>query len=194
MHVQIMTETSSSLSIVCAGKTWDAGKFFGNFPYPYMNGMLHLGHAFSLSKVHIRQTHAVWCMLYIRLMLKHQNCCSAARCISNIHLKVSACLQLEFATAFHRLCGKKVLFPQGFHCTGMPIKVPKHLPLAITRWYLVCSTSLSLCYSDLSSMSTTSWYLVCSLSLSLYHARPCLSASQYITALVAIVQTDNCDM
>lgn len=55
-------------------------KFFGTFPYPYMNGVLHLGHAFSLSK-------------------------------------------LEFAAAFHRLCGKRVLFPQGFHCTGMPIKV-----------------------------------------------------------------------
>lgn len=54
-------------------------KFFGNFPYPYMNGLLHLGHAFSLSK-------------------------------------------LEFAAAYHRLCGKDVLFPQGFHCTGMPIK------------------------------------------------------------------------
>lgn len=54
-------------------------KFFGNFPYPYMNGLLHLGHAFSLSK-------------------------------------------LEFAAAYHRLCGKRVLFPQGFHCTGMPIK------------------------------------------------------------------------
>ncbi|KAJ6847575.1 leucine--tRNA ligase, cytoplasmic [Iris pallida] len=26
-------------------------KFFGNFPYPYMNGSLHLGHAFSLSKL-----------------------------------------------------------------------------------------------------------------------------------------------
>ncbi|CBI29686.3 unnamed protein product, partial [Vitis vinifera] len=26
-------------------------KFFGNFPYPYMNGFLHLGHAFSLSKL-----------------------------------------------------------------------------------------------------------------------------------------------
>ena len=26
-------------------------KFFGTFPYPYMNGLLHLGHAFSLSKV-----------------------------------------------------------------------------------------------------------------------------------------------
>lgn len=54
-------------------------KFFGTFPYPYMNGLLHLGHAFSLSK-------------------------------------------LEFASAYHRLTGKNVLFPQGFHCTGMPIK------------------------------------------------------------------------
>lgn len=44
-----------------------------------MNGLLHLGHAFSLSK-------------------------------------------LEFAAAYHRMCGKKVLFPQAFHCTGMPIK------------------------------------------------------------------------
>lgn len=26
-------------------------KFFGNFPFPYMNGYLHLGHAFSLSKL-----------------------------------------------------------------------------------------------------------------------------------------------
>ncbi len=32
-------------------------------------------------------------------------------------------LQLEFACAYHRLTGKRVLFPQGFHCTGMPIKV-----------------------------------------------------------------------
>jgi leucyl-tRNA synthetase len=44
-----------------------------------MNGLLHLGHAFSLSK-------------------------------------------LEFAAAYQRLLGKRVLFPQGFHCTGMPIK------------------------------------------------------------------------
>ncbi|XP_078443905.1 ATP binding/leucine-tRNA ligases/aminoacyl-tRNA ligase [Wolffia australiana] len=54
-------------------------KFFGNFPYPYMNGSLHLGHGFSLSK-------------------------------------------LEFASAFHRLCGHNVLLPFAFHCTGMPIK------------------------------------------------------------------------
>lgn len=36
--------------------------------------------------------------------------------------RASACPQLEFASAYHRLCGKRVLFPQGFHCTGMPIK------------------------------------------------------------------------
>lgn len=57
------------------GEPVPEGKFFGNFPYPYMNGVLHLGHAFSISK-------------------------------------------LEFACAYHRLIGKRVLFPQGFHCTG----------------------------------------------------------------------------
>ncbi|OAD52391.1 Leucine--tRNA ligase, cytoplasmic, partial [Eufriesea mexicana] len=54
-------------------------KFFATFPFPYMNGRLHLGHTFSLSKC-------------------------------------------EFAIRYNRLLGKKVLFPFGFHCTGMPIK------------------------------------------------------------------------
>ncbi|XP_065207931.1 leucine--tRNA ligase, cytoplasmic isoform X2 [Planococcus citri] len=54
-------------------------KFFTTFPFPYMNGRLHLGHTFSLSKC-------------------------------------------EFAVRYHRLKGKSVLFPFGFHCTGMPIK------------------------------------------------------------------------
>lgn len=44
-----------------------------------MNGRLHLGHTFSLSKA-------------------------------------------EFSIRYHRLKGKHVLFPLGFHCTGMPIK------------------------------------------------------------------------
>ncbi|XP_068628221.1 leucine--tRNA ligase, cytoplasmic [Battus philenor] len=54
-------------------------KFMCTFPYPYMNGRLHLGHTFSLSKC-------------------------------------------EFATRYYRLKGRMVLFPFGFHCTGMPIK------------------------------------------------------------------------
>ena len=53
-------------------------KFFVTFPFPYMNGRLHLGHAFSLSKS-------------------------------------------EFMSRYQRLKGKNVLFPFGFHCTGMPI-------------------------------------------------------------------------
>ncbi|XP_050441148.1 leucine--tRNA ligase, cytoplasmic [Adelges cooleyi] len=54
-------------------------KYFVTFPFPYMNGRLHLGHTFSISKC-------------------------------------------EFAARFQRLKGKQVLFPFGFHCTGMPIK------------------------------------------------------------------------
>ncbi|CRL00851.1 CLUMA_CG014102, isoform A [Clunio marinus] len=54
-------------------------KYFVTFPYPYMNGRLHLGHTFSLSKA-------------------------------------------EFSVRYHRMKGKNVLFPLGFHCTGMPIK------------------------------------------------------------------------
>ena len=53
-------------------------KYLITFPYPYMNGRLHLGHAFSLSKA-------------------------------------------EFQSRYQRLKGKNVLFPFGFHCTGMPI-------------------------------------------------------------------------
>lgn len=44
-----------------------------------MNGRLHLGHTFSMSKC-------------------------------------------EFAVRYQRMKGKHVLFPFGFHCTGMPIK------------------------------------------------------------------------
>src|SRR3546814_2270071 len=54
-------------------------KYMVTFPYPYMNGRLHLGHAFSLTKA-------------------------------------------EFTAGYQRLKGKNVLFPFGFHCTGMPIQ------------------------------------------------------------------------
>jgi leucyl-tRNA synthetase len=54
-------------------------KFMVTFPYPYMNGRLHLGHAFTVTKA-------------------------------------------EFAAGYQALKGKNVLFPFGFHCTGMPIQ------------------------------------------------------------------------
>ena len=53
-------------------------KFFQTFPYAYMNGLLHLGHAFSMTKC-------------------------------------------DFNAWYKRLNGYNVLFPFGYHCTGMPI-------------------------------------------------------------------------
>ncbi|KAI9997634.1 hypothetical protein PInf_001565 [Phytophthora infestans] len=54
-------------------------KYMVTFPYPYMNGYMHVGHLFTLMKV-------------------------------------------EFASRYHRLKGENVIFPFGFHCTGMPIQ------------------------------------------------------------------------
>ena len=55
-------------------------KWMGNTPYAYMNGSLHVGHSFTVSKV-------------------------------------------EFDAGFRRMQGKRALFPVGYHCTGLPIKV-----------------------------------------------------------------------
>uniref|UniRef100_A0A6C0C6N5 Leucyl-tRNA synthetase n=1 Tax=viral metagenome TaxID=1070528 RepID=A0A6C0C6N5_9ZZZZ len=53
-------------------------KCFLTFPFPYQNGALHLGHAYTISKV-------------------------------------------EFYARFKKITGYNVLFPYGFHGTGMPI-------------------------------------------------------------------------
>jgi len=53
-------------------------KYMVTFPFPYMNGRLHLGHMFSVSKA-------------------------------------------DFMAGYQKLQGKNVLFPFGFHVTGMPI-------------------------------------------------------------------------
>lgn len=70
-------EPTGSISPVDLRKKYP--KFYGNFAYPYMNGALHMGHSFTISKI-------------------------------------------EFAAGFARMQGRRVLFPLGFHCTGMPIK------------------------------------------------------------------------
>ncbi|WPH04102.1 leucine--trna ligase, cytoplasmic [Acrodontium crateriforme] len=54
-------------------------KYMATMAYPYMNGTLHAGHSFTVSK-------------------------------------------LEFAIGWARMQGKRALYPQGYHCTGMPIK------------------------------------------------------------------------
>lgn len=100
-----------------AGAPCPEGKFFGNFPYPYMNGLLHLGHAFSLSKVCAA---AATCAQSKKKPLR---CWNRSYTGGSSNCKPANPAQLEFAAAYHRLCGKRVLFPQGFHCTGMPIKV-----------------------------------------------------------------------
>jgi hypothetical protein len=88
-----------------------------------MNGLLHLGHAFSLSKVQCAQPS-------MRVMRGHcckdvSGCCCAWGTPYAIHAgqPLAVLLQLVFASGYHKLVGKQVLFPQGFHCTGMPIKV-----------------------------------------------------------------------
>ena len=60
MHLHARRCSPQSLTgetlVLGVGEDITLGKFFGNFPYPYMNGLLHLGHAFSLSKVVLLQT------------------------------------------------------------------------------------------------------------------------------------------
>jgi leucyl-tRNA synthetase len=87
--VQAYWESTSAFNVDAPAKEtaeWSQPKFMVTFPYPYMNGRLHLGHSFSLSKA-------------------------------------------EFSVGYERLKGKRALFPFGFHCTGMPIKVSENLRL-----------------------------------------------------------------
>ena len=47
---QAKWELTKPFEVDAPESDWDGGKFFTTFPYPYMNGKLHLGHAFSLTK------------------------------------------------------------------------------------------------------------------------------------------------
>lgn len=41
----------------------NSDKFFATFPYPYMNGRLHIGHAFSLSKAEVNIINSLFVQL-----------------------------------------------------------------------------------------------------------------------------------
>lgn len=73
---------------------------------------------------------ALRAMMHTRLLPVVSSSGSGVRMVSwRLSRIVSRCAaQLVFASAYHKLEGKHVLFAQGFHCTGMPIKVRQHLP------------------------------------------------------------------
>jgi hypothetical protein len=50
--------------------------------------------------------------------------------------------KIEFATGYHRLQGKRALFPLGWHCTGMPIRVS----LILTFIFAVALVGLACAY------------------------------------------------
>lgn len=78
-RVQKKWQAEQIFEVSAPGQDSETEKYFATFPYPYMNGRLHLGHAYTLAKA-------------------------------------------DFQANYQRLQGKQVLFPFGFHCTGMPIK------------------------------------------------------------------------
>ena len=47
---QAKWEKANAFEVDAPEGAWDAGKFLATFPYPYMNGLLHIGHGFSLTK------------------------------------------------------------------------------------------------------------------------------------------------
>ena len=83
-----------------AGQDAPEGKFFGNFPYPYMNGLLHLGHAFSLSKVGITAG-SVRPACFAR---------KSASCTVLTHYAISACRSVH-CTILHLCMGTRCPAP-----------------------------------------------------------------------------------
>ena len=49
-EIQDLWKTEGTFTADAGERKKDGGKFMCTFPYPYMNGRLHLGHAFSLTK------------------------------------------------------------------------------------------------------------------------------------------------
>jgi hypothetical protein len=49
-YTHIRTHTHTHTAPAVGSEEYSQENYFTTFPYPYMNGVLHLGHAFTLSK------------------------------------------------------------------------------------------------------------------------------------------------
>lgn len=99
-------------------------KYFVTFPYPYMNGRLHLGHTFSLSKCEVGlRSKEIDSVKSLCTYDRYLRCRYSTTWITWLWVSPVELVSFKFAVGYQSLKGKKCLFPFGLHCTGMPIKV-----------------------------------------------------------------------
>lgn len=88
----------------------NAGKYYCTFPYPYMNGYMHLGKCQINEQIikDLTSFSRVFLILIINSLFFIGHAYSISKC--------------EYQVRYQRQKGKNVLFPFSFHCTGMPIQ------------------------------------------------------------------------
>ena len=109
---------------------------------------------FPFPRCTFRKCMAVWNMLYIRLMLKHGDCCSAARihCKDTIYSNHFCLFAVGVCHSFPQALWQEGALPTGLSLHWHAHQGTKTLLLTTTSWYLVCTSYLFLCHLGCSSM------------------------------------------